>query len=168
MKLAILETQTTWYSQGLQFSCTQCGNCCSGSAGFVWITMEEIVRLAQHLALSPHEVIDRYCRKVGEQFSLKEQRGAAGLYDCIFLRDEPAPKGDGVSHTRRVCSIYPLRPLQCRTWPFWSGNLQSRQTWTETAVRCHGINRGRLFSAEEIDSLKDASDWPQTPPSSHV
>ena len=38
-----------WYADGLNFTCTQCGNCCTGGPGFVWISREEIVRLAAHL-----------------------------------------------------------------------------------------------------------------------
>ena len=36
-----------WYQDGLQFSCTGCGNCCTGPAGYVWVSEEEIVRIAE-------------------------------------------------------------------------------------------------------------------------
>ena len=35
-----------WYHAGLKFTCTQCGDCCSGTPGYVWVTNEEIVALA--------------------------------------------------------------------------------------------------------------------------
>ena len=31
-----------WYADGLKFSCTGCGNCCTGSAGFTWVSEDEI------------------------------------------------------------------------------------------------------------------------------
>ena len=35
-----------WYRDGLQFECTQCGNCCTGDPGYVWVTPEEIKAIA--------------------------------------------------------------------------------------------------------------------------
>jgi Fe-S-cluster containining protein len=164
MKLKVLASEKTWYAEGLEFTCTQCGNCCTGGPGFVWITREEIVKLAELLQISPEETVERYCHKVGGQFSLREQRNAQGQYDCIFLREEPAAKSSGVSHSKRVCGVYSARPLQCRTWPFWSGNLISRADWDAAAVRCHGMNRGKHYSAEQIEALSEAKEWPTRSP----
>ena len=35
-----------WYKDGLRFECTQCGACCSGEPGFVWVADEEIAGMA--------------------------------------------------------------------------------------------------------------------------
>ena len=173
MKLDVLKTESPWYEGGMDFTCTQCGNCCSGPPGFVWITRDEIVRLAEHLEMTPEDVVEKYCRMVGGQFSLRERRNAQGQYDCIFLREIPAEKlkadgtkggapiGEAINQSKRVCGIYSARPLQCRTWPFWSGNLQSKTAWDAAAVRCHGMNRGRHFTEQEIAALRDADDWPK-------
>ena len=32
------------------------------------------------------------------------------------------------------CSIYDVRPIQCRTYPFWPSILKNKQTWEEEAV----------------------------------
>src|SRR5688500_1701558 len=45
MKLTVLneaDTDAPWFADGLSFTCTACGNCCTGGPGFVWITKEEI------------------------------------------------------------------------------------------------------------------------------
>ena len=136
MKLTVLASAETvpWYANGLRFSCTQCGNCCTGGPGYVWISVPEIQRLAEFLNLTAEQTIERYCRKIDGRFSLSESRGAGGSWDCIFLKTEPAARGgDGLAHTRRVCSIYPVRPQQCRAWPFWDSNLRSRQDWDRAA-----------------------------------
>ena len=42
MKLDVLSPlppPPTWYADGLRFTCTQCGNCCTGQPGFVWICL---------------------------------------------------------------------------------------------------------------------------------
>ena len=38
-----------WYRYGLSFECTQCGNCCTGGPGFVWVEEEEIRAIADFL-----------------------------------------------------------------------------------------------------------------------
>lgn len=171
MKLKVIDDRRTdppWYGGGLRFTCTQCGNCCTGGPGHVWISRTEIQRLAQHLKLTPRQVIARYCRRVGEKFSLREHRNAHGQYDCIFLKEEDAPvggNGQQIVFKRRICTIYEVRPLQCRTWPFWEANLASPAAWRRASLRCHGMNNGpRLFTRQQIESLRDATDWPLSSP----
>jgi Fe-S-cluster containining protein len=178
MRLDVLQTDSgaagePWYAGGLKFTCSQCGNCCTGGPGFVWISREEIGRLAEFLRLTPRQVVEKYCRRVDGKYSLKEYRNAAGEYDCVFLKEEkverPAAGGadEKVVLTRRGCTIYPVRPLQCRTWPFWDGNLASRASWDRAARRCHGMNHGnRHFTREQMEALRDAKDWPDNPPTS--
>jgi Fe-S-cluster containining protein len=154
-----------WYADGLRFKCTTCGNCCTGPAGYVWITPEEVDRLATHLAEPVEQVRRRYVRKVGRRLSLKERRNADGEYDCIFLKPLP---GDRPGARKRGCSIYDARPNQCRTWPFWHGTLQSRDAWTHSKRTCPGLDSptGKLYGVKEIEALRDADDWPDDPPSS--
>jgi uncharacterized protein len=177
MKLNVLKTRTDpWYADGLSFTCTQCGNCCTGGPGYVWISREEIIRLAQFLKLSPEQVVERYCRKIDGRLSLNERRRGAGRFDCIFLEERAVERngderadgnGDGkIIQTRRVCTIYPVRPLQCRTWPFWPENLTSRRTWNQVAKRCPGMNTGGSYSVEQIHAVRDANEWPDRGPSS--
>ena len=170
MKLDVVQP---WYAAGLKFTCSQCGNCCTGGPGFVWISKPEIARLAEHLRLTPQQVVEKYCRKIDGQFSLKESRNARGEYDCVFLTEEKVERPTGprsnetVTLTRRGCSIYSVRPLQCRTWPFWDGNLASKANWDRAAERCHGMNHGsRTFTRAQMEALRDAKDWPDNPPTS--
>lgn len=180
MKLPVLEKTSDdapWYAEGLNFTCSQCGNCCTGGPGYVWISKGEIALLAEHLKITPEEVVETYCRKIDGKFSLKERRTPAGLYDCIFLKEMKVPIGAGrrgvsegneqVVHTIRACSVYPVRPLQCRTWPFWPENLSSRRAWNHAAKKCHGMNApGRTFSINQIHAVRDAAEWPKHPPTS--
>ncbi|MCH7849560.1 MAG: YkgJ family cysteine cluster protein [Planctomycetes bacterium] len=119
-----------WYRDGLRFECTQCGNCCSGDPGFVWATKDEIGRISEFLGRDDDWLDRKHLRRVGLRYSLTEKANG----DCIFLKRE---KG------KSLCSIYEVRPVQCRTWPFWSSNLKSRTTWQEAAKTCPGLNQGR-------------------------
>jgi Fe-S-cluster containining protein len=132
------DDDTPWYSGGLAFECTQCGNCCSGpETGFVWVNDSEIQKLAEAMEMADDidEFERKFTRRVGNKISLVEYSDG----DCIFLD----PKS-------RTCSVYEARPVQCRTWPFWNSNLKSPRDWASAARSCPGCNKGRLYSIEEI------------------
>lgn len=149
-----------WYKDGLSFTCTQCGNCCTGGPGFVWISEEEIDRLAAHLNLDRDECVRKHCRVIRGRVSLKERRDARGEYPCIFLTETESKDAKGKRVVKRGCAIYPVRPLQCRTWPFWDGNLQDRDAWEANTAKCPGSNKGTRYTLDQIVALRDAEDWP--------
>jgi hypothetical protein len=49
------------------------------------------------------------------------------------------------------CKIYSKRPLQCRTFPFWRSNLKKKPDWNKQKLTCPGIDKGRLYTYEEIE-----------------
>ncbi len=130
-----------WYADGLKFECTQCGNCCSGPPGYVWVSREDIARIAGYLGLADGKLGKEYVRRVGLRHSLTEKPGG----DCIFLKREGG---------KSFCSIYPVRPRQCRTWPFWSENLKSEEMWNSAAETCPGMNQGKHHSFVAIEELR--------------
>jgi len=123
-----------WYREGLAFTCTRCGACCTGAPGYVWVDSDEIAALAAHRGESVEEFGRRFLRRVGDRISLIERPGG----DCVFW-----DKGAG-------CTVYAARPVQCRTWPFWPENIESPEAWDHVTGVCPGSGRGRLFSVEEI------------------
>ncbi|MFW6133482.1 MAG: YkgJ family cysteine cluster protein [Planctomycetota bacterium] len=143
--MKVFAKREPWYAAGLAFECRQCGNCCSGpDEGFVWVDDAEIRAIAEHLRLSEDDVCDRYVRRVMRRRSLVENPSTK---DCVFLRRD----GDG----RCGCAIYPVRPVQCRTWPFWPVNLKSPDTWARAALRCPGINRGDRIDHDTIRARRE-------------
>ena len=174
MQLRVLETskdnEAPWFAEGLKFTCSQCGNCCSGGPGYVFISRAEIGKVSEYLGIPAREVIGKYCRKIGRQIALKEVRHPRhGGYDCIFIKEVAAeiPTGnEQVVHSKRICSIYPVRPLQCRTWPFWEGNLSSPKAWKQASRTCLGMDRGEAFDRKRIEYLRDTKEWPEMPPTS--
>lgn len=136
-----------WYQDGLSFTCTQCGNCCSGDPGYVWATKEEIRRISEFLGRTDGWLEKKHLRRVGLSYSLTEKPDG----DCIFLE---RAKG------KATCSIYPVRPLQCRTWPFWPDNLRSAKSWQEVAdSKCPGINTGRPYTYVQIEGIRTQKSW---------
>jgi len=149
----VASSDQPWYADGLSFGCTQCGNCCTGGPGYVWMSDREVDLLADYLKMSREETLKKYCRKLHGRISLKETRDAKGEYPCIFLKEDP--------QGRRTCTVYPVRPLQCRTWPFWDGNLELPGSWKLAARKCPGINKGRAYTLQQIAALRDATEWPE-------
>ncbi|WP_457595143.1 YkgJ family cysteine cluster protein [Hydrogenimonas sp.] len=89
-------------------ACETCGgNCCTGESGHIWVAVQKIPEMAAFLGIGSDEFIERYLEKVGYRFSLRE-KVVDGEYDCIFF-----------DRRLRRCTVYPVRPMQCRTFPFW-------------------------------------------------
>jgi Fe-S-cluster containining protein len=140
-----------WYREGLRFECTLCGNCCTGPEGVVLFTPEEGRAMAAKLGMPEAEFLAAYTRRIaGSQRSLNEKHTSFGN-DCVFLDRESLPG-------KAVCALYEARPSQCRTWPFWEGNLRSRKAWeaTKRHVPCPGMDQGPVHSLQQIRIALDA------------
>ena len=131
-----LSMSEPWYSDGLRFTCTQCGNCCTGAPGFVWVTPAEVKAIAKHLDVPVYQFRAMHTREVGRRRTLREKPNG----DCIFWE-----RGQG-------CTVYEARPTQCRTWPFWESNTESPEAWKDMQQGCPGAGTGQLYTAEEITS----------------
>ncbi len=120
----------------LCFECTQCGRCCiGGSDHFVFLCAGEAETIRDYLQLSTSWFRRRYLgRDEGDLVVQSRPNGA-----CIFLKNDQ-------------CRIYPVRPLQCRTYPFWPEILKNRKNWNQEAVRCEGVNRGTQVPVNVIEA----------------
>lgn len=137
-----------WYVGGLHFECLQCGRCCSGPGqGYIWVTRPEIELIADFLKTTPTELRRKFLRRVALRTTIIEHHLTR---DCIFLQSSAGQK---------KCTIYPVRPSQCRSWPFWPSNLTGPAAWNKAAQKCPGINRGRLYSLEEIKQIRKNKRW---------
>lgn len=132
-----------WYQEGLRFRCTQCGNCCTGGPGVVWVTDDEIKAIADCRGISIGEMKINHTRLHVGRVTLREFANG----DCTFLDGE----------TRR-CTIYPVRPAQCRTWPFWNSNLESPQAWKDAQTVCPGMGNGDLVQLSIIQERASVID----------
>lgn len=125
-----------WYAEGLNFECRRCGRCCGGEPGYVWVTAAELLTIARYLAIDVAALKASCVRRVGRRLSLREQANG----DCVFFE--------------AGCVVYPVRPAQCRTFPFWPEHLRTRAAWERLGrVECPGVGRGRRWSREQIDLL---------------
>ena len=89
--------------------CSSCeGNCCIGESGYIWINKAECEKLANHLEITLEKLGEDHLRKVGYKYSLKEKQIDHNNFACEFFDLD-----------KKQCSIYEVRPTQCRTFPFW-------------------------------------------------
>nr|WP_261342405.1 YkgJ family cysteine cluster protein [Alienimonas californiensis] len=124
-----------WYANGLRFSCTACGACCTGAPGAIWVDDEEQAAIAEAAGISLMELRLKRTRLIGGRVSLRERANG----DCTFL--DP---------NTRKCTVYAARPVQCRTWPFWDSNLNTPADWERTKAECPGAGVGQLVSLQDI------------------
>ena len=149
---SIIRKKPSWYAAGLHFECLGCGGCCSGPGeGYIWATRPEIEIIADFLKMTVGQFRQKYLKRVGLRTTIIEHQTTK---DCIFLQAGAGGK---------QCVIYSVRPSQCRSWPFWAGNLASPGAWNKAAQKCPGINRGRLYSLEEIEEIKRIKKWWRDP-----
>lgn len=142
------EPAGSWYRDGLRFECTRCGNCCTGSSGTVTVNDAEIAALAACVEVDEAAFREQCTRVMSDgTVSLREKPN----YDCVFWARE------------RGCLVYEARPAQCRTWPFWGTKAASRQRWDEEGRHCPGMNRGRLYTLEEIGECTANTPSPSLP-----
>jgi uncharacterized protein len=126
-----------WYADGLHFECLpECGQCCTtrGEFAYVYFENDDLEKLATFLGLSVEACADKYTvLDEGERMLKMDQP------TCPFLEGWK-------------CGVYPARPTQCRTFPFWPENLKSKAAWDKLQGYCPGIDRGPLHPLAMIRS----------------
>lgn len=107
--------------------------------------------MAAHLEIEESEFYKRFARKLGNRWSLREYQTQEHGFNCVFLDRDSQPG-------KALCSIYSVRPTQCRTWPFWPENVSSREIWEAVKRRtpCPGMGCGTLIPIDQIRIQRDA------------
>ncbi|RDU62952.1 MULTISPECIES: YkgJ family cysteine cluster protein [Helicobacter] len=104
--------------------CEQCGGkCCTGEAGYIFVTPQEIQGIAQFLGLEFDTFCQKFVKKVGYRYSLCEILESNGAYSCVFFKNGR-------------CQIYQKRPAQCVRFPFWDCY---KEEWADLLKECIGV-----------------------------
>jgi uncharacterized protein len=127
-----LDQHSYFFDEGIRFGCRRCGACCTGAPGLVRIDAAEIAAVAGYLGLPEHRVVDVYLDPWQNGHRIKEATDGR----CLFFE--------------AGCRVYPVRPRQCRTFPFWFANLRSEARWEIIRRQCPGIGTGRRYTKAEI------------------
>jgi uncharacterized protein len=106
-------------------ACSMCkGSCCTGESGYIWVTIDEIEAISNHLDMPISKMIKDYAYRHNGRFSLQEVQVSKNNYSCVFF--------DG------KCTIYDVRPSQCKTFPFWP---RFKKKPSEVFKECPGVRR---------------------------
>ncbi len=113
----------------MRFQCQSgCTKCCE-QQGFVYLTEEDIPRLAAYLNLDDPAFEKRYVYRTKNLRRLRVPRHA----QCEFLKEGG-------------CSVHPAKPTQCRAFPFWPELVGNTKNWRKTGEWCPGIGKGDLVN----------------------
>lgn len=103
------------------FKCQTCGECCKGFGG-IFITLQELAAIADHLGLSKDDFYRDYCLSLNDKIYIKT--GSNGY--CIFWKD-------------KLCGIHEVKPTPCRLWPFFKGIVAVEDGWKAAKNNCPGF-----------------------------
>ena len=137
-------SDTKWYQEGLRFECISCSNCCvtHGEYAYVYVAEKDIAAISNYLGLHRSEFLTEFCVQYQGLTYLREEQA-----ECRFLEG-------------KQCRIYPVRPKQCETWPFWTGNLERRVWEGAVADCCPGVGQGKRYTKDEIEAIaRERDEW---------
>jgi uncharacterized protein len=122
----------------MRFACQPgCVACCT-QEGWVYLTEEDIPRLAAYLGLKQAAFEKRYVYRTRNQRRLRVPAAA----HCHFLKDGG-------------CQVHPAKPTQCRIFPFWPELLDKPKAWFKTAGYCPGIGKGRRVQIARAHAMAE-------------
>lgn len=117
----------------MRFACQPgCTRCCT-QRGWVYLSVEDVPRLAQFLDMSVDQFRLRYVYSTKHTIRLRKPRHG----QCPFLN------ADG-------CSVHPAKPTQCRLFPFWPELIEHKKELKKTAHWCPGIGKGDIVPLETL------------------
>ncbi len=140
-----------YHTTPIRFKCTQCSQCCYGDKyAYVRANSQEIEEIVAYMNVDTKIFKRDYLIKLVDhgygirmkKSNLIEVIKAKGY--CILL------------NKKGKCSIYPVRPTQCRSYPFWPEILISEDKWNNEVTRCEGINQGNVVDTEHIERQKNS------------
>ncbi|MBR1911232.1 MAG: YkgJ family cysteine cluster protein [Treponema sp.] len=129
----------SFYENGLQFGCKRCSGCCGKTPGVVYLSKKDLHALCAFFEMTAPQFIETYCKKE----TYYEGKTVLALQsrknnDCILWKDG--------------CIAYEARPIQCSTYPFWEWIVRDKAMWDDCARDCPGMNSGRVWTKQEIES----------------
>lgn len=128
------------YPTGVRFRCIECGICCGDTkekTRHVLLLKTE----AEQIATATLQPISKFAVKIKDKAPYSyEMRKTADEGKCVFLK-------------KNRCTIYSVRPLICRFYPFELKILNSQKYTFLYTEECPGINKGQILSENYFRKL---------------
>ncbi len=134
-------TEVFDYPKHVQFNCKRCSQCCGDTEDtvrHVLLLKSEAERISNNTSL----YIEEFSHKIlgSEPYVYEMEKTATGK--CFFLKDN-------------TCTIYGIRPLICRFYPFELRNLGNNRYSFAFTNKCQGIGNGPELEQEFFEKLFD-------------
>lgn len=116
------------YPEHVRFACERCAICCGDTierSRSILLLRIEAERLAQKTSMSIREFAEKV--ENCEPYIYRMRKTAQGK--CVFLKE-------------KTCSVYALRPLVCRFYPFQLMNTGNGKFIFDYTTECPGIGKG--------------------------
>lgn len=122
----------------LRFACQPgCSNCCD-QEGYVYLAESDVPRIAKFLGMPRAKFEKQYIYRTRHRRRFRKPPDK----QCPFLDN-------------KRCSIHPVKPVQCRTFPFWPELVEDREEWNLTGSMCPGIGKGPLIQIGEAMEIAE-------------
>jgi len=128
------------YPKGVCFQCTRCALCCGDTKTRTRriMLLKEDARTISEAVLKPVHAFATETKGHGPY--VYEMKKTLGEGKCIFL--------EGTN-----CSIYPVRPLVCRFYPFELVTPKDGKPRFSCTRECPGTRKGKRLEREHFENL---------------
>ena len=139
--------------QNLRFVCTRCGNCCTDKETLVNLTYLDILRIKNGLKLDIEETLDIlgfyiFDKTISEEIEnkmvmspIETERGSA----FVALRKNNLGVCYFYNSIKKKCSIYHIRPMLCRTFPFSFRLLDEKNNENKNNIQIIYTEKGKQY-----------------------
>ena len=146
---------------GFSFSCQQCGRCCAGEGeGFVFLYEKELPLIAKRLGITIQEFVTKYVDVINSEYkvldkNLNHTKKKVFLNSMVLKQDEQDGSCVFLDSKTNFCTIYDVRPYQCRSWPLWFPLMTNEKELKEAKEKCPGFqsNSGFITKSQIMTSL---------------
>lgn len=120
-----------FFTDGINFECQQCSQCCDVENAIVYLSLSDQINISIFFKLSIKQTRDKFFKREFNRWVIDDKHPSK----CRFLKSN-------------ICVIYPVRPTQCRLYPFWENLLKNKKKFYKE--NCPGIGKGKKISGEII------------------
>lgn len=142
------------YPKNVRFQCARCTLCCGDTrtrTRHIVMTQTE----AKTICETNNQHITDFARKIAGHAPYVHEMRKDRHGKCVFLNKDS-------------CTIYSLRPLVCRFYPFELKSEATGEYLFSYTDECQGIGKGRILTRKKfVDLMKEAQDRFHQNPDNH-